>query len=68
MTKFLNLRTVRGETNEMWIGQVSQIPGILVQSNSEEGLIQEAAKSVCLYIKQFPDDIFQIVPSKIEVK
>ena len=63
---FLHLRVVEGQTNDSWVGQIEELPGIIVQSGSEEGLIEEARKSVLLYIKTF-NDWYELIPSRIEV-
>ncbi len=63
----LHLKVVKGETNDIWVGQIAELPGIIVQSDSEEGLVEEAGKSIMEYIKTYNDWV-ELVPSRIDVE
>lgn len=64
--KPLHLKVVKGVT-DVWVGQITEIPGIIVQAETMDGLIKEAIDSLTLYIKTFPNEIFERVPSTLEV-
>ena len=61
----LTLKVVKGAQPGVWIGQVQEIPGIIVQSDSKEGVVKEAADSLFLYVKAYPEAIFRVVDGRI---
>ena len=65
--KPLRLKMEKGDMKGYLIGQVMEIPGIIVQAKTEAQLLKEAAKSLAMYAEQFPRDIFEIVPSEPEM-
>jgi len=63
---FLTLKVVKGRDLNVYVGQVEEIPGIVVQAKTKEQLISEAAESLSLYVETFPAEVFSVVEAKIE--
>jgi predicted RNase H-like HicB family nuclease len=56
----LNLEITKG-VSQVYIGQVVQIPSIMVQAETKEKLMEEAKEAVMGYFKAFPeahDEVF----------
>lgn len=64
----ITLKIVKGVTG-VYVAQVGEIPGIIVQAETKEKLVNELKKSLALYFEAFPaehDKIFHAGESAVE--
>jgi predicted RNase H-like HicB family nuclease len=64
----ITLKITKGVTG-VYVGQVVEIPGIIVQAETQEQLIEEFKKSLDLYFTAFPeehDKIFHADGAQVE--
>jgi predicted RNase H-like HicB family nuclease len=59
----VTLKITKGVTG-VFIGQIPQIPGIIVQADDTEQLKEEAEKSLEIYFEAFPELHEQIVEAE----
>jgi len=51
----VTVKVIKGVTG-VYVGQVEEIPGIVVQAETKEKLADELKKSMALYFKAFPQE------------
>lgn len=61
----LTLYVTKGVTGA-YVGHLKEIPAIIIQSETENGLELEANISVNLYWKEFPEDHDKLFPSHVK--
>jgi predicted RNase H-like HicB family nuclease len=63
--QFITLKVTKGATG-VYVGQVQEVPAIIVQAETKEKLIDEAMTSLNVYAEEFPEKyqkIFSVEPT-----
>jgi predicted RNase H-like HicB family nuclease len=64
----LTLEISKGAYGDVYIAQVKEIPGLIVQADSKDKLEDEIMKSYNVYIKAFPEEHDKIFHKKQSVE